>query len=128
MVNINKVYNFSTLAPAIIGSDFKDMKVRAILTAEEAVKYRDIQTLHNTLKPIITALPTSVNDCSYVLFENIDNEKVLLALEYIDMFSIQEVVSTNIRVEIYNTNTDDVSIIRNRFIELGYANVKVTTF
>jgi len=128
MVNINKVYNFSTLAPAVLGSDFKDMKVIAILTAKEAVKYRDIQTLHNTLKPIITALPTSVNDCSYVLFENIDNEKVLLALEYIDMFSIQEVVSTNIRVEIYNTNTDDVSIIRNRFIELGYANVKVTTF
>jgi len=127
-MNINKTYNFTTLAPAILGSEFQLMKVKAILTATEAVKYRDILTLHNTLTPVITGLPVSINDCTYYLFENSEKELVLLALEYIDYNSILEVESTNIRIEIFNTTSDDVSIIRNRLLELGYNTLKITTF
>lgn len=127
-MNINKTYNFTTLAPAILGSEFQLMKVKAILTATEAVKYRDILTLHNTLTPVIIGLPVSINDCTYYLFENSEKELVLLAFEYIDYNSILEVESTNIRIEIFNTTTDDVSIIRNRLLELGYKTLKITTF
>lgn len=123
-----KSYDFTTLAPTILGSNFKSMKVKGIMTSEEAVKYREIQTLHIKLKPVISALPNNVDDCTFVLFETTDKETLLLAFEYIDKLSIQEVTTTNIRIEIYDTGVDDLSVLRNRMLELGYTNIKITTF
>lgn len=128
MVSINKLYNFNTLAPTIFGSSYSNMKVKGILTSEEAVKYRDINTLHTTVKPLIPNLPINVADCTYILFENIDNIRTLLALEYIDINTLVEVSSTNVRVEIYNTTTMDLSVIKARLLELGYNNISITTF
>ena len=98
------------------------------MTSEEAVKYRDIQTLHMKLKPVVTALPDNVDDCTFVLFETTDKENLLLAYEYIDKLSIEEVVTTNIRIELYDTAVGDLSVLRSRMLELGYTNITITTF
>jgi len=127
-IKINRVYNFDTLAPSILGTTYKDMKVKAILSANEAIKYRDIYTLHNNLTTAILGLPQDVGDCTYVLFEDRDNKKTVLALEYIDPFTITEVVTTNVRVELYNTDNLDVSVLRTRLLELGYNNFNISTF
>lgn len=125
-MRLQRSYNFTTLAPSVLGGNYKNMKVKALLTDREAVKYRDIMSLHRTLKPLITALPSNPQDCTYVLLENINKENILLALEYIDMYSIEEVVSTNINVLIRGTTDMDVSIIRTRLIELGYSDLTIT--
>jgi hypothetical protein len=123
-----KVYNFTTLAPSILGGDYKVIKVKGIISAEEATKKRDVHTLHEMLKPVITALPEKVYDCKYYLLENSDKEQFVLANEYIDMFSVTEVSSINIRIELLDANSDDTAILRNRLLELGYSNIKITTF
>lgn len=125
MFNINKSYNFNTLAPTILGDSYKIMKVKAILTAREAVKYRDIQTLHIMLRPLINALPVSPESCTFVLFENTDKEETLLAMEYIDIYSIVEVTKMNISIEVIGTTSDDVSILRNILLEYGYTNIQI---
>lgn len=125
-MRLNRRYNFTTYVPHVLGGEYKNCKVKAIMSDVEAVKYRDIMSLHRTLKPLITALPTNPQDCTYVLLENIDKETILLALEYIDMYSIEEVVSTNINVVIRNTTDADASIIRARLLELGYNDLSIT--
>lgn len=127
-MKINKSYNFSTLVPSVLGGNYKNMKVKAILSDKEAIKYRDILTLHRTLKPLITSLPTNPQDCTYVLLESFDKAtNILLALEYIDMYSIVEVKSTNITITLRDTVDTDVSILRTRLLELGYSNFSITT-
>ena len=123
-----KSYDFTTLAPAILGSNYKSMKVKGIMTSDEAVKYRDIQTLHTKLKAVITALPNNVDDCTFILFETTNKDNLLIAYEYIDSQSILLVNTTNVRIELYDTGVSDLSVLRNRMLELGYTNINLTTF
>jgi len=125
---LNKVYNFNTLAPNILGASFTNMKVKGIMTATEAMKYRDIYTLHNNLLTTISGLPTNINDLTFVLFSNLDGTDLVLANEYIDTFTVVVVNTTNIRIDVLNTTTNDISILRTRLLELGYSNINISTF
>jgi len=126
--NINKVYNFNTLAPVILGDRYENMTVLGILTAEEAMKYRDIYTLHNNLIPVITGLPVNAGDCSFLLLENTSKETTVLAIEYIDPVSVQLVTSVNIRADIMNASTNDLVIITSLLKGAGYYNINLSTF
>ena len=126
--NLHKVYNFNTLAPAVLGTSFTNMKVKGIMSATEAMKYRDIYTLHNNLVNVITGLPQNVNDLTFILLTNIDGVDTVLALEYVDSTTIVLVTSTNIRIDINNTTTADLGILRTRLLELGYTNINITTY
>lgn len=125
---LKKSYNFSTLAPTILGNEYENMKVKAILDSDGALKYRDIATLHQTIKGVMTNLPSSITDLTYILFVNQNDEELVLALEYINTDSIKEVASVNIRIDVMNTNTEDIAILTSRLKELGYINFTITTF
>jgi hypothetical protein len=127
--SLNKVYNFSTLAPAVLGGEHKNMKVKALVLSEEALKHRDIITLHDNIKQTLSGLPTYVKDCSYVIFTNVlTGEELVLANEYIDINSIVEVQSVNIQARVLNVTTDDMPIIREALLSLGYNNLELTTY
>lgn len=125
---LNKTYNFNTLAPGILNQYYKVQKVIAIFNSKEAVKHRDIQTLHSNVSKVVTNLPANVSNLTYILFENDTGDQQVLALEYIDQNSIQEVTTFNIRVDIKNANTNDLALIRKYLMELGYTNLEITTF
>ena len=127
-LKLKHTYNFNTLAPAILGERYKLMKVKAILDANEAVKYADISTLHTTLKPVITGLPEHVNDLTFVLFQNTDGEESIYAVEYLDTTTLEEVSAVNVRVEVMDITTADLNVIKTKLLELGYSNLKLTTF
>ena len=126
---LKKSYNFSTLAPTLLGNNYTNMKVIAILTADNAIEYRDIATLQAQVKSTITGLPDSTTDLSYILFKNnITSEKLVLPLEYIEDSSIVETTTLNIRIEVRNCTIDDVGTLRTRLEELGYADGNITTY
>lgn len=127
---IKKTYNFSiqTDAVAVLGAEYSLMKVRAIMNSEEAAKKADVTTTYNTIKGVLTDLPESITDLTFILFENTDGNTTVLALEYIDTDTIEEVESVNIRVNILNASTEDISILTTAVKELGYTNFTVTTF
>lgn len=125
---LRKTYNFNTAAPTILGEKYSLMKVKSIMDYSEAVSYHDIVTEFETLKPIIPTLPDSVIDLTFILFEDINKETKLLALEYINDATIQEVKAIDIRVEILGVSTQDINIIKNRLVELGYNNIKIGSF
>jgi len=125
---LNKIYTFDTLAPAILGSTFTNMKVKGIMAATEAMKYVDVYTLHNNLLNSITGLPANVNDNTFLLLENPDGVTTVLAVEYIDPLNITLVTTTNIRIDVLNTTVSDIAILKTRLLELGYSNLNITTF
>lgn len=130
LFNINKSYNLTTLAPTLLGGDYKDLKVRSLLSASEAVKYREIYSLHEAVKGIVDSIPDNVNDCTYVLFEmnDINKTPLLLAIEYIDIYSIVEVETVNIGIKIYNSDSENIALIRTTLKEIGLKDMEIYTF
>jgi len=127
MFNINKSYNFTTLAAAILGAAYTNMKVLGILTANEAVKYNDVYTQYEVLKTIISGLPTSADMLTYVLFVDALGNKKVIAQEYIDPVSVTLVTTTNLRIDIFNIDSAMEAVINLRFKELGITNFNMTT-
>lgn len=124
-MELNQSYDFSTLAPTLLGANFSNVKVIGIMTAEEAIKYRDIHTLHQEVIGIVPALP-GVEDLKYVLLD-VDGRKILLAYEYIDSYSITKVNTVNLGITVYQAKDSDIVILRNALLELGYGNIDIKT-
>ncbi|MCI4437749.1 MAG: hypothetical protein JHC33_13165 [Ignisphaera sp.] len=126
-MNINNTYSFFTLSPTILGTQYTNMAVKAILNADEAIKYRDIVTLHEKMKVAVSGLPNSVKDCTFYLLENTSGDRIVLANEYIDQSTVTLVTSVTINISVFNSLTTDVAILRARLQELGYTNFSITT-
>lgn len=127
---INHSYNITTLAPTLLGGEYKNVKVKSIMSATEAVKYRDIVVLHTSVKGVVDSLPASINDCTYLLLEKHDeaHTEVVLAVEYIDPYSITEVNTVNIGVKVYDTDDFNIALIRTTLKEIGINNMEIYTF
>ena len=124
---IKKRYNFTTKAPAVLGGIYKNMLVEAIMSAEEAVKYMDIMTLHDQIRAI-EPMNMEANVCTYVKFKTLDGATKILAVEYINEDTIVEVKTVNIRIELHRATTTDLLVIRDRLHELGYKEFEITTY
>ena len=116
---LGKTYNFKTLAPVLLGSEYKNQKVIGIINSTEAMKYSDIQTTYSLVSKEISNLP-KVNELTFLLFESLDKDKTVMALEYIDTNSIVLITTFNLVITLNNANNEDTTIITNHLKELGY--------
>ena len=124
--SINKRYNFNTLVPQILGNNYESMKVLSIMTAKEAVKYRDVQTVNSGVLTSIAGLSDDIDDLTFILFESSDGVKVVLANEWIEQSSVSEVSSTILKITVSVTDTDDIVVIRDNLIAAGFREFKIT--
>lgn len=127
-LKIDNIYKFNTLAPAVLGASYTDMKFLGKVSSKVAKRSRDIATLHNNLLSTIANLPLSVHDLNFLIFESADGEEIVLAAEYIDTYTLIPTETTNIRIEIYNVTDVDLSNLKLRLAEIGYTKANITTF
>lgn len=125
-VQLNKRYNFITIAPAILGASFTNMKAISIMTYKEALKKVDITTTH---KQVEKSLPQElrVTDLTYVLFEDMNGKELVMPLEYMVKDSLVPVTTLTILVELPDRNTEDIATLSLALTELGFFNAKITT-
>lgn len=124
---LKKIYNFnmkSEVTP-LLGEKFTNMKVLSIMTSDQALKERDIATLHEQVKPFLENVSVNISDLNYILFETIDKEKVIYPIEYIDMTSLTVVESIDIRVDLSKCSTTDLEMIKTILNESGYTNYDI---
>lgn len=122
---INKIYKFNTLAPSVLGETYDLMKVKSIMSAEVAVKHRDIHSLNKELHPVIPGLSNNANDNTYILFETKNGTSVVFAVEWLNINTVELVTSTNIRIDIPDGSVADMEVIKLTLLELGYNNIKI---
>ena len=126
---INKLYKFATLAPSILGASYTMMKLKALLSADEAIKNNfDPHNMNKKLLGMIGGLPSNANDLTYLLFENTDGKELLIAAEWIDETSVTIVERTNIMITIPDKDTDDLIIIKRALLDLGYKDLDVISY
>lgn len=125
-IQLNKRYNFITIAPTILGASYTNMKAISIMSYKEALKKEDITTIH---KQIEKTLPQDlrVSDLTYILFEDMNGKEKVMAYEYMVKDSVVEVNKITILVEIPDANTEDLNTISLAMTELGYYKCKITS-
>lgn len=113
-------YNIKNDLTPLLGEKYTLMKVKAILTAEEAVKYEDVYTTHTQALGFLKDLPSDIRELSFVLFEKTNKDTFILAYNYIDEATITQVDAMDIRIEIRQANTEDLDLLNNLLKEAGY--------
>ena len=128
-MEINKIYNFNTRAPSILGVSYANMKVIGIMTFQRAVVtdgYADLATQHENIRTLIPNLPT-LQDSTFILFEKTtgENEQVLLSTDYIDDTTVV-LVSTLTRTLILNDiDSETLTVVKTALKELGVKNFEL---
>lgn len=127
--NLRKTYNFNTLGDlsSLFNERYSLMKLVAIVDALEALKYDDVVSKHEAAYPLAPTLPKSYRDLTYLVFENYDRVKLTIAQEYIDAYSVTEVKSIDLSIKVRNISTEDITVIKNALIELGYPEISLST-
>jgi len=125
MFEINKLYDFTTIAPTILGNSFKKLKVFGITNAVDAIRYSDI---HNTNEQILTMVGNilpSVSTMTFIIFVNSDGEKVVLSLDWIDANSIQLITKTDLQITAIDISNIDMESIISVLKNLGIVNLDI---
>ena len=118
-------YNFNTIAPAILGGPYDRMKLVSICTAQEALKYTDVYTLH---KQVERYLPNvNVEDLHYLVFQysTSDEKKVCIPLEYIPTESLVKVEGVKIFIEIPDAQMSDLALVQDALVAAGIHNATI---
>lgn len=125
---LNKSYdfNFKTELVTILGDKLKNMKVIGIMNDQQAVKVGDVATLHTQVLPLLTSLPINISDLTFIMFETLDKETAIYPIEYIEQSSITQVTTINLRIDINNASTTDLSLLQQTLNELGYVDYSIT--
>lgn len=118
-------FNFKTELVTLLGDKMKNMKVVGILNADQAVKVSDIATIHTQVRPLDTTLPLNLNDLTFIMFETLDKTTAIYAYEYIDVNSITAVTTINIRIDVNNASTTDITLLQQTLSELGYVDFAI---
>lgn len=125
---LNKVYNFSTRATAILGANVVNARLIGIVLADTARKSSNIDLQYRKIYPLLpSGTVNDVNSCIFYEFVGESGEKIILADQWIDMTSIQLVSSVTINVTVVNANISDANRIRDALSAMGYLSFNITT-
>lgn len=123
-----KSYNFNTLAPTILATNYKNVKVLAIMNYDTALKYFVPATTSASVFPFLPVGTVSdPTKYTYILFEGDENLKTPLALEWIDQSSITVVSYQTLTVTVTQAAAGDAVKIKQSLLLLGINNFTITT-
>lgn len=121
---LSKTYNFDTYSTSYLGGNHKLKTVVGIMSAKQAMQYRDISTTHKLILPTLPGNTTANPELlTYVLFTDNNNKEDILAVEWINSNSILEVVGVTVELVISDIANSDIAIITDVLRNLGYTNL-----
>ena len=96
---VNRTFNFSPktqlYSNMLFSASYNGLKLVSIISAEEAAKHSDIYTIHKNVLAAYSQvtsttcdIPTSVEDCSFLMFKTGEDQTFVIAEEYIDSSTI----------------------------------------
>lgn len=120
-------FNINSNLTGLFNEKYNLMKLIAITDFSQAITYEDVSSKHEAAYPLLTSLPKSPVELTYLVFTDINSNKIVIPEEYIDLTTVTEVKSVVVNIKIKDISTDDISIIKNALSELGYRNINITS-
>jgi hypothetical protein len=117
--NIKTRYNFNTNAPATLGAKYNDVEIQGIVDLNMAMLVSDVVTIAQRI-----ALETddrnylNYNKSEFILFEQ-NGERQALAIDWIDVNSIQQVSTSDVVLTFPNFDTNNIPVLKQTLASLG---------
>lgn len=128
MFEINKVYNFDTLAASLLGSSIRQAKCVSIMDHETASKENNIDLQYRNIYPL---LPNGTVDDSkaqtYYKFKTVAGLTIILCEQWINASTIVLVTATGYRVIIQDASTQDIATLRDVINSMGITDYVIET-
>lgn len=122
-LEIGSSYKFSTVAPSILGSEYKNMVLLSMMSSGEAVQFIDVHGIHAQIQQLPgICVPCRATDLHYLKFRTPNNNFVYIAQEYIT--GIQLISNKSLVITINNYTASDFIIIQEALRKLGFENFK----
>lgn len=120
---INKRYNFDTLAASLLGTNVKNALVVAIMGYNTARQFfpPDAQAI-NVYPLLPTGTPSDPKKYTYIQFESEQGPLLTLAIEWIDVSSVVVVSSQSAVITVNNLSSGDAARIHEALVLLGLPN------
>lgn len=124
---VKKTYTFNTLAPAILGSSYKNAEMLGEISYEIAITRENIDLKYRQIYPV---LPPNTTDSpktqKYFIFRTETGQLVTLCEQWIDMASVQEVGGVNFTISFKDAEPADKNRIRSVLSAMGYTNFTIS--
>lgn len=124
---VKKTYTFNTLAPAILGSSYKNAEMLGEISYEIAITRENIDLKYRQIYPV---LPPNTTDSpktqKYFIFRTETGQLVTLCEQWIDMASVREVGGVNFTVSFKDAEPADKNRIRAVLSAMGYTNFTIS--
>lgn len=126
---VGNTYNFSTYAPAILGSAHNNMRVKAVFGYEMAVTFSQPDVKHSAIYPYLVAeslvIPDDPKSYTYVMFGTTAGVDVVMAIEWVKLDTVEAVVSQKLIIEIPDTKPGDAAYYRDVLLQAGAKNITI---
>lgn len=123
-----KIYSFSTYAPEVLGNNFQNVKVMAILDYDTARSTGiDLLSRHRQVYPRLPQGSSNrPEDYDYAKIALSDGTYTVLGLPWIVPNSIVEIGAQTIVVKIYDRTSADLDRVRNALLSNSITNFNIT--
>ncbi|QXN70459.1 hypothetical protein AGENTSMITH_55 [Bacillus phage vB_BspM_AgentSmith] len=119
ILHINKHYSFSVYANSILGTNYKNAKLVAILDYRTALRFENIDLVHKQIYPYLPP-STLIDHTKYTFYLfTVDDKSVVIADTWINQNSIEETTGQSYTVKLNNVTTHQLNIIRDQLRLIG---------
>lgn len=125
---LKQIYSFDVWPVPILGNNFKNVTVLALLDAESANQQGlDTQALHVQVYPHLpSGTPNRPTDYNYLKIRLSSGETTILGLPWIKDNTVVLVESSTITVKIGDVSPSDVTAIREALIQNGFNSLEIS--
>lgn len=121
LFEVRKKYNFSVYPSDILGNNFKQVIVEAIVNPSIAAKFLDIEAFHVQVYPYLPAgIPNDPRGYDYLMFKTASGQTTILGIPWIKQDSVVLAESGTIFVEIPNVTTQDLTRVSDALSANGF--------
>lgn len=126
-LKINSRYGFDVYPTSVIGNNFKNVQVLALMDATTASQYADIFALHEAVRPFLPAgTVTDPLKFTYVRLQTSNGTTAVVADEWINQGTIVEVLSSRISIVVNNASPSDPARLRNLLLGANFPDIEIT--
>lgn len=124
-VSLQTSYNFTMYAPAILGQEYKNAKVLALLDFDSAYKEADVSAMHAAAYPYLPV--GTIQDPTKLIYIKTKTSTGDLRIFAMDWIAEQPtlVTATTLVITIENVDVTEAAIVRQMLYKRGYTDITI---
>lgn len=124
-LTLNSTYNLITLAPSVLGGEYRNQKLITIYASEKAPG--NVQDIHANILPLLpTGTPSYITDLVFYEFLDTTNGNINIFADYwLDPEHVELTGTASFLIKVYNVPESSSTTIRDLLVGGGYTNIDI---